>query len=54
MYVAALENIGFTGTGLGDMPVYIKVTSTFGNIDGFAMIANSVSGESMGYLCRQQ
>jgi len=53
MYVAALENIGFTGTGLGDMPVYIKVTSTFGNIDGFAMIANSQSGESMGYLCRK-
>lgn len=53
MFVAALENIGFTGTGLGGKPVYIKVTSTFGNIDGFAMIANSGSGESMGYLCRK-
>ena len=54
MYVAALENIGFSGTGLGDMPVYISVSSTFSSLDGFAMIANSVSGESMGYLCRQQ
>jgi hypothetical protein len=53
MFVQALENIGFTGTGLGDMPVYIKVNSTFGSIDGFAMIANSQSGESMGYLCRK-
>jgi len=54
MYVAALENIGFTGTGLGAMPIYISVSSTFSSLDGFAMIANSSTGESMGYLCRQQ
>lgn len=53
MYVAALENIGFFGTGLGDMPVYISVSSTFEAVDGFAMIANSETGESMGYLCRK-
>ncbi|MHB8910683.1 MAG: hypothetical protein ACYDAA_17555 [Syntrophales bacterium] len=53
MYVAALENVGFTGTGLGDQPLYINVTSTFGSIDGFAMIANTETGESMGYLCRK-
>jgi len=54
MYVAALENIGFTGTGLGDMPIYISVSSNFSSLDGFAMIANPASGESMGYLCRKQ
>jgi hypothetical protein len=53
MYVAALENIGFIGTGLGDMPVYISVSSDFASLDGFAMIANPASGESMGYLCRK-
>jgi hypothetical protein len=53
MYVAALENIGFTGTGLGDLPLYINISTTFAGVDGFAMIANSESGESMGYLCRK-
>lgn len=53
MYVAALENIGFDGTGLGGAPLYIKAQSTFSGIDGFAMIANTETGESMGYLCRR-
>ena len=56
MFVAALENIDFTATGgtLGGLPVFIDVTSTFGQIDGFAMMSNSDNGDSMGYLCRQQ
>jgi hypothetical protein len=54
MYVEALENIPFTGSGLGGKnPIYIKVVTTFDGMDGFAMIANTVTGESMGYLCRQ-
>ncbi|MHB9098556.1 MAG: hypothetical protein ACYC5X_12130 [Syntrophales bacterium] len=55
MFVEALENIGFTATGgtLGGIPVSIDVTSTFGQIDGFAMMSNSDNGDSMGYLCRQ-
>jgi hypothetical protein len=52
MYVAALENVAFVGTGLGGLPVYIKVVGTFTGLDGFAMIANTATGESMGYLCR--
>jgi len=53
MFVQALENIGFSGTGLGDLPVYITVTTTFPSMDGFAIIANTATGESMGYLCRK-
>ncbi len=55
MFVAALENIEFTSTvgTLGGLPVSIDVTSTFGAIDGFAMMSNSDNGDSMGYLCRQ-
>lgn len=53
MYVAALENIGFTGAGLGGLPVFIKVSTTFSSMDGFAMIADAATGESMGYLCRK-
>jgi len=53
MYVAALENIAFSGTGLGDLPVYVNVTTTFPSMDGFAIVANHWTGESMGYLCRK-
>ncbi len=55
MFVAALENIDFTSTvgTLGGLPVFIDVSSTFGAIDGFAMMSNSDNGDSMGYLCRQ-
>jgi hypothetical protein len=53
LYVAALENIGFSGTGLGQLPVYIDVTTTFPSMDGFAIVANTATGESMGYLCRK-
>jgi len=53
MFVQALENIGFSGSGLGDKPVYINVTTTFPSMDGFAIIANTATGESMGYLCRK-
>lgn len=55
MFVAALENIDFASTvgTLGGLPVFIDVTSTFGAIDGFAMMSNSDNGDSMGYLCRQ-
>jgi len=53
MFVATLENISFTGTGLGGSRLYIQATSTFGGLDGFGMIANVHTGESMGYLCRK-
>jgi len=36
---------------LGNARVYIRVTADF-NVDGFAMMANSDTGESMGYLPR--
>ena len=53
MYVSTLANIAFTGTGLGGVPLWIKAVSTFSGIEGFAMIANTATGESMGYLCRK-
>lgn len=54
MFVAALENVDFESTKgtLGGLPVYIDVTTTFGAMDGFAMMSNSDTGDSMGYLCR--
>jgi len=53
LYVQALENISFSGSGLGDKPIYINVSTTFPSMDGFAIIANTATGESMGYLCRK-
>ena len=52
MYVNLLENISWSGVGLGGSPVYISVTSNFPSVLGFGMIANPVSGESMGYLSK--
>lgn len=55
MFVSALENIDIQTTSgtLGGLPVYVSVTSNFSAIDGFAMMSNSDTGDSMGYLCRQ-
>ena len=53
IFVRALEAISFTGTGLGDVPAWIQVTTTFPTMDGFAIIADTSTGESMGYLCRK-
>lgn len=56
-YVALLSNIAWTvavagGSGvIGDVSGYIIACTDF-NTDGFAMIANDNSGESMGYLPR--
>jgi len=52
MFWSALEALDF-GSGIGSGPVFITVTTTFPGMDGFAMMANSESGESMGYLCRK-
>nr|WP_320051359.1 hypothetical protein [uncultured Desulfuromonas sp.] len=42
-----------TGSGtLGDARFYVEVEADF-NVDGFAMMANSATGESMGYLPRK-
>jgi hypothetical protein len=51
MFVDLLENMTWTGTGLGGQPLYIVVTTDF-NADGFAMMAND-SHDSMGYLPRK-
>ena len=53
MYVKPLDQIPFTGSGLGGLPLYLEVASTFPALDGFAIIANTDTGESMGYLCRK-
>lgn len=50
MYVNLLENISWSGSGLGDSRCWIRVTTTF-NADGFAMLSNDVH-DSMGYLPR--
>jgi hypothetical protein len=46
----ATQTVG-TGT-MGDARFYMEVEADF-NVDGFAMIANSATGESMGYLPRK-
>jgi len=57
MYVDLLSNLlviadaANTGT-LGDSRCYIRVSTTFSTADGFAMIGNSATGESLGYLPR--
>ncbi len=55
IYVEMLKDIEFTAAGgtLGDKPVWIQVNTTFTSMDGFAIIADSTTGESMGYLCRK-
>jgi hypothetical protein len=53
IWVKSLDQVPFTGSGLGNLPIWIKVTSTFGSMDGFAIIADTSTGESMGYLCRK-
>jgi len=53
MYVNLLESITWTGTGLGGSPAYVVVVGDVFTPDGFGMIANPTSGESMGYLPRQ-
>ena len=50
MFVDLLENISWSGTGLGDTQCYISVTTDF-VCDGFAMMANDAH-EAMGYLPR--
>ena len=52
MFVDLLENITWAGTGTGGLPLYIVATPTIAGLDGFAMIADQVTGESMGYLPR--
>lgn len=53
IFVRALENIPFVGTGLGGLPVWIKVDTTFPSMDGFGIMGDTSTGESMGYLCRK-
>ena len=53
MYVNLLESITWVGTGLGGTQCYITVSSDFAGMDGFGMIANENTGESMGYLPRK-
>ena len=50
MFVDVLENITWTGTGTGGLPLYIVASPAGPGLDGFAMIANGA--ESMGYLPR--
>lgn len=54
MFVTTLDQIQWTGTLLGGLrPIFIDVTTNMSMIDGFAMMADSSTGESMGYLCRK-
>lgn len=52
MFVATLDTLTFDGN-LGSGQVFLTVTTEFPTMDGFAMMANSLTGESMGYLCRK-
>jgi hypothetical protein len=52
MFVATLDSLTFEGT-LGTGQVFITVSTEFPTMDGFAMMANQLTGESMGYLCRK-
>jgi len=52
MYINLLSNIAWVGAGVGDSPAYISVTGQFPSLEGFGMIANPISGESMGYLAK--
>jgi len=51
MFVDLLENIAWSGDGLGNAPCYIIVTTDF-DADGFAMMADETTHDSMGYLPR--
>jgi len=51
MFVDLLENITWTGAGLGGSKVYIRAVSDYAGLDGFAMMADG-SHDSMGYLPR--
>ena len=54
MFVDMVDNITWTPTGgavLGGSPCYISVSCDFPPL-GFGMIANPVTGESMGYLSK--
>jgi hypothetical protein len=54
MFVRTLDQIEFTGTLVGgNVPLWIEVSTGFTSMDGFAMMANTATGESMGYLCRK-
>jgi len=53
MFVRLLENIDFEPALTGGLPLYIDVATDFPNMDGFAMMADTTTGESMGYLCRK-
>jgi hypothetical protein len=48
MFVDLLENITFTGTGLGGVPCFISAKCNWAGAIGFGMMANG-SGASMGY-----
>lgn len=48
LFVDLLENIVWSGTGLGGVPCYITAVCDWGGAFGFAMMANG-SGASMGY-----
>jgi len=52
MFVATLDSLTFDGN-LGSGQVFITVSTEFPTMDGFAMMANQLTGESMGYLCRK-
>lgn len=52
MFVSLLENIAWTGAGLGGSPVWISAAGSTFTPAGFAMIANPANGASMGYLCK--
>ena len=52
--LAIASEVSDNGGGvMGDSRFYMTVESTFTPIDGFAMMANPNTGESMGYLPRQ-
>lgn len=55
IFVRALQQISpdFVGTVIPDEPLWISLSSTCTSIDGFAIIADTDTGESMGYLCRK-
>jgi hypothetical protein len=53
LFVDLLENMTFTGTRTGGVPVYIDATCNYGGSFGFGMMVNDTvagSGASMGYI----
>lgn len=48
-FVDVLENLTFTGTGLGGVPCYISASCNYGSAFGFAQIFSTATGVSAGY-----